>query len=189
MPRRIPKGVRDHLADLVAWARYAQDHGPSRQAPDPWGEVRNTAGYVIGLARHLPDRLHAYDVIRAVHMILAAAPPYTRARCTDCGRCCAPGGSFHMRIMVLTPEDVDRLEAVAPGCTESYGGNRLKPAIRQRVESGGETGISPLDLDPLDRGCTLLDPETRLCTVYPHRPSICRDFVPGCRYCILLGPA
>ena len=41
----------------------------------------------------------------------------------------------------------------------------------ERVASNTETG-----LERLTAPCSLLDPDTRLCTVYAHRPGVCRIY-------------
>ncbi len=90
------------------------------------------------------------------------ADPSFKFRCLDnCGKCCCELD------VPLTDEDIERIEELGYSAWEFvdyskafYRGNRfLGYALRKR---------------PFDGCCVFLDPETRRCRIYDHRPKACR---------------
>ena len=75
--------------------------------------------------------------------------------CTDCGACC-----LGFEIPLLPTER---------GWTP-----------RELIDVQGNLKVVE---GPHGRHCILFDPVSRRCTDYANRPSVCRDFEPGCRTC------
>lgn len=103
--------------------------------------------------------------------------PVTEIVCRSCGKCC-------WLLVVLDDEDMVRIKNadLAHLIERHYGvfegsvsGELLKdPWVLKRMEKGR---------------CIALDPLTHCCTVYEHRPNICRDVEPCGEMCrdILTG--
>jgi Fe-S-cluster containining protein len=79
--------------------------------------------------------------------------------CAGCGKCC------HL------------LVELAPGCDE----------VPEEFVVEHE-GVRCMDQRG-DGACVALDPDTQRCTIYEHRPQVCRDFERGSALCrkILIG--
>lgn len=46
--------------------------------------------------------------------------------------------------------------------------------------------LSSLEEDDFGQPCIWLDPDTKQCRNYEHRPQVCRDFERGCDFCVRL---
>jgi Fe-S-cluster containining protein len=93
----------------------------------------------------------------------------------DCSRC--PAYCCTYTRIEVTPKDIARL-AARFGITP-------EEAERKFTRKGYEPGERILRHrkdEIFGTACRFLDPETRKCTVYEHRPSICRDY-PATRRC------
>ena len=98
--------------------------------------------------------------------------------CDGCGKCCetqtAPPGYCGQEFVIFaTPEDEQRFYS-APQKAQD-----LVWAWEERVES-----LNMGDELPHDEPCCWFNQETKRCQLYEWRPSVCRDFEVGGKYCL-----
>ncbi len=89
--------------------------------------------------------------------------------CTRCGDCCSGSGTDANLVMV-TPEEIDR---ISRGAGESP--DRFTEPYPEYIGTGSGGSITfERCLRRSHSGCTFLSGNS--CTVYPHRPWICRTY-------------
>lgn len=97
----------------------------------------------------------------------------------DCSKC--PGYCCSYGRIVVTPKDIARL-AQRFGLTPE----KAREKFSYRYKSGDvDEWILRHRKDTIfDSVCRFLDPEKRRCTVYEHRPAVCREYpdAPRCGY-------
>jgi len=99
-----------------------------------------------------------------------------KPKCIRCGACCEHQGSPPSYLLIdadnpemLDPRDVERYET-APQEAKDLLQEYVRKLRVKAIESDGP--------------CVWLDPKTKLCRFYEHRPQVCRDFPaggPGCQ--------
>lgn len=86
----------------------------------------------------------------------------------DCGKCPAYCCSIYERV-VVTKRDLKRLAR--------HFGISEKAAAERHTKMYQQERILRRKQDPIfGMACKFLDPDTRRCTIYHGRPSVCREF-------------
>src|SRR5438876_2876148 len=92
----------------------------------------------------------------------------------DCSKCPAYCCSIYDRVQV-TKRDIKRLA--------KHFAVSIETATRRYTTTWEDELVLRRKKDPIfGKACTFLDPQTRRCTIYQARPSVCREF-PATRRC------
>jgi Fe-S-cluster containining protein len=106
--------------------------------------------------------------------------------CEGCGACCMDQAAPPMYAVIyseLAVGDPDRIRELEEGEFTAEDVKRVRNLPDEATESLAEYLLSPVMQPLYFSPCIWLDQSTMRCRFYEHRPSICRDFDPGCVEC------
>jgi Fe-S-cluster containining protein len=143
-------------------------------------DARQAIGRAKSWTRDLPRGLQSsFSAFQA--KAEASVPPF-HDDCLSCGgKCCGPTNGNTILLGPLSAADARRMDKKHPGSiirTTTQLRKEKKAYIATRDKSAVCTVLNPCSFLTGTPGIDAL------CSIYDHRPELCRDFPPGCSSCL-----
>lgn len=110
-------------------------------------------------------------------------PVVTAADCVGCGACCRHMGSPPMYALFHPPPG-QRIAESWQQDEDYITWSQMPAELRSELDAYYQARRARSSADPdYETPCFWYDHERHCCKHYEHRPSICREFEPGCEAC------